>query len=167
MCGEPERGDDAVAFRAVAALADTLDPTVARDIEIRPCGALEVDDLVEVRPGAACLIVDAVLGVPAGELVVRPLASLIAAPGEPGTAGGSAAGPTPRSTHLLPVADVLTLAAIVRPGLPVGSFVGIGGESFGLGEDLSPEVAAALPALRRAIAAEAGRLAAGDPGASE
>jgi Ni,Fe-hydrogenase maturation factor len=105
-------------------------------------------------------VVDAVVGVAPGEIVVRPLASLVGRPSSVEPSGRPGPGPTPRSTHLLPVEDVLALAAIVRPGLPDGSFVGIGGASFGFGDGLSPAVAAGLPAFERAIAAEAARLAA-------
>jgi Ni,Fe-hydrogenase maturation factor len=58
----------------------------------------------------------------------------------------------------MPADQVLGLAGIVRPGLPPGSFVGIGGASFGLGEGLSPAVERAIPRFAQAIAAEIERL---------
>ena len=150
VCGEPERGDDAAAFRAVEL------PAIAGldGIEVRTCGALDVEDLLAVGPDEACLIVDAAVGVPAGRIVDGTLASLVSS-GE--SQGG---GPGPRSTHVLSVGDALALAAILRPGLPPGAFVGIGGASFELGEGLSPAVRPALPSFADAIAATIGRLAA-------
>jgi hypothetical protein len=56
------------------------------------------------------------------------------------------------------VDQVLGLAAIVRPGLPPGSFIGIGGASFGLGEGLSPDVERAIPRFGEAIVSEIERL---------
>lgn len=219
-CGQPERGDDGVAFAA----ADRLDEwlvgrrDVRRDerlvgrvdggtvrgtdgrVDVRRCGALEPEHLVEIDDEAACVVADCVVGLPAGEVIVLPLAALLdtgvgrrgidsaasaasagggrAAGGGTTAGGGRAAGgeaaidrpsaaavrtrPSPRSTHVLPVADVVALARVVRPGLPAGSFVGIGGERFGLGDGLSPAVEAALPAFVEAIEAAVDRLA--EPG---
>lgn len=148
VCGEPERGDDGAALAA----ADRIEVRLLGRAEVRRCGALEPEHLVDLGQDEACVVVDCVAGIPPGSVIVRPLEAL-AAPDGRSTA-------TPRSTHLLPVADVVTLAGIVRPGLPVGSFVGIGGGRFGLGEGLSPAVEAALPALVDAIDAEVSRLAA-------
>jgi hydrogenase maturation protease len=132
-CGEPERGDDGAALAAVAALP----PLVAGRVAIVRCGQLEVDHLLAVPDGAVCVVVDAAVGVAAGEVVVIPLADLA------DRAGRGA----PRSSHALPPDQVVSLAAALRGRPPDGVFVGIGGRAFGLGAGLSPEVAAGMPAF--------------------
>jgi hydrogenase maturation protease len=145
VCGELRRGDDAAAFVAI----EGLPPAIRQAADFRLVGALDVDDIVSIADGAACLIVDAAVGPDPGEVALGSLDSL-ARPSRDGAA--------PRSTHALPIDQVLGLAGIVRPGLPAGSFVGIGGASFGLGEALSPEVERAIPRFTEAIAAEIERL---------
>ena len=149
VCGEPERGDDAVAFAAVAALpAD-----VRRLADVRPCGQLEVDDLLAVPEGIGCVVVDAAVGVPPGLVVRIPLADIAAR-----TGGGA-----PRSSHTLPPDQAIALAEALRGVPPVGVFVGIGGSDFSLGAGLSPAVMAGLPALTARLAEEI-RLIASGPG---
>ena len=144
VCGEPERGDDAVAFAAVAAL-----PAAVRDrADIVPCGQLEVDDLLEVTAGVPCIVVDAAVGVPPGEVVTVPLADIAARRG-----GGA-----PRSSHALAPDQVIALAATLRGAPPDGVFVGIGGVDFDLGADLSPAVRAGLPRLVERLVTEIERL---------
>ncbi len=147
VCGELTRGDDAVAFAAVDAM-----PEASRDLaDLRMCGQLEVDQLLDVPAGTPCVVVDAALGVAPGSVVVIGLDEI--AERKRGTG--------PRSSHTLPVDQVLALAATMR-GAPLdGVFVGIGGESFDFGAPLSPRVAAGLPALTDRVAAEVERLAAG------
>ncbi len=148
VCGEPERGDDALAFAAVRALPDRA----ARLADVRYCGQLEVEALLELPLGTPCVIVDAAVGVRPGTVVTLPLERV----------AGRAAGGGPRSSHALPVEQVLALAAVLRGEPPSGTFVGMGGSSFGLGDPLSPAVAAALPELTARIAAEIAHLA-GEP----
>jgi hydrogenase maturation protease len=152
-CGEMERGDDAAALRAVNLLRDAGDERM----EVRPIGALEPEHLLELgdRP---CVVADCVAGIAPGDVVVRSLEGLLPGAGPPGRSSGGGAVPVARSTHLLPIGDVLALAEIVRPGLPRGTFVGIGGADFGLGRPLSPDVERALPAFAEAIAAAAAGL---------
>ena len=145
-CGEPARGDDAAALRAI----ERLPAAALEAAEIRHCRTLGPDDLVEVGPDEVCLLVDAAVGITPGLVVRGPLESLARQAPRPAI---------PRSSHLVPVEEALGLAAILRPGLPAGSFVAIGGVSFGLGERLSAPVEAALPAFVEAIAAEIERLA--------
>jgi hypothetical protein len=72
---------------------------------------------------------------------------------------GDSDAPTPRSSHELPVDQVLGLADVMRPGgLPEGTFVGIGGRRFGYGRPLSRSVRINMPAFQAAIAAELSRL---------
>jgi hydrogenase maturation protease len=145
VCGERERGDDGVAFAAVAALpADVL-----RLADVRPCGQLEVDDLLAVPEGAACVVVDAAVGVAPGEVVVISLAAIAA----------QAAGGAPRSSHTLPPDQAIGLAAALRGAPPAGVFVGIGGVDFSLGAGFSAAVAAGLPTLVARLAEEVARAA--------
>jgi hydrogenase maturation protease len=146
VCGEVERGDDAAGPRAVDGLpVDVLDL-----VDQHRVAALDLDTLLDVPEGVACVLVDAAIGIEPGRAVVLPLEGLLAR-----TPGGG----VPRSSHELPVEQVLGLAAILRGALPTGSFVGLGAASAGLGAPLSPRVEAALPAFRAAIAGEIRRLA--------
>jgi hypothetical protein len=67
--------------------------------------------------------------------------------------------PAAVSSHQVPLPDVLGIAA--RLGwVADGTFLGVGGERFGLGDAPSEEVVAAAPRLRAAIVLEVARLAA-------
>jgi hydrogenase maturation protease len=148
VCGEPERGDDAAGPLAV----DGLPAGILRLVEQRRAAALDVDVLLGVPNGVACVLVDAAVGIEPGQVVVMPLDRLLA------RADRSA---IPRSSHELPVEQVVGLAEVLRGALPAGSFVGLGAAASGFGAALSPAVEAALPAFRTAIAAEIRRLAIG------
>ena len=152
-CGDPARGDDGAALAAVA----LLPPAVLATCEVVPAGALDVLLLVDLPADAPCIVVDAVVGLPPGEVWVRPLAALVGRARALLEAGRT---PEPRSSHELPIDQVLALAAELRASPPAGTFVGIGGAEFGFGRTLSSEVAAGLPALAAAIEAEIARLAA-------
>ena len=97
------------------------------------------------------IVADAAVGVAAGEVVIVPLAEIVQ----------RASGATPASSHSLPPDQVLAVAGEMRGGPFRGVFVGIGAVEFGFGEELSPEVAAGLPALTAALEAEIRRLSAG------
>lgn len=177
-CGQRDRGDDAVALLAAERLGEQLarDERLARGDgapptpEVHLAGGLEVEDVLAIGADQALLVVDAVDGPAPGAVIVRPLASLLPLAGgdaPPVSArdghGPALGGLAPRSSHAIPIPDVLALAAALRPGLPTGSFIGIGFASAGFGQGLSPAVEAALPALVEAIAQEVRRLR-GDPG---
>jgi hydrogenase maturation protease len=142
LCGEPLRGDDGVAALAGAGLSpETLDGATVRTVR-----GLATSDLLELPHGAASVVVDAVSGVPPGRLVVRALEGL-----------ERKGFPVAMSSHQIPLRDVLALAA--RLGWqPCGTFLGVGGERFGLGDDPSPAVLDAVPRLRAAIVLEVARL---------
>jgi hydrogenase maturation protease len=148
VCGEPERGDDAAGPRAV----EGLPAGVLRLVEQHRTTALDVDTLLGVPEGVACVLVDAAVGIEPGRVVVMPLERLLVRAHD---------GAIPRSSHELPVEQVIGLAAILRGELPAGSFVGLGAAACGLGAPLSPSVEAALPEFRAAIATEIRRLATG------
>lgn len=131
-CGEPMRGDDAVADAVIAALPATTMGLV----EVRHPGHLMPDDLLATR--GPVILVDAVEGPAAGEVVDLPLASLMAA---------HAAGINPASSHALPLPVTLGIVERLRGGgLPEGRFVGVAGAGYGIGAPLSGAVRDAVPA---------------------
>jgi hydrogenase maturation protease len=142
-----------VAVREVAA---DLPPDVLDRVEIRETGQLDPADLVELAAAGGAIVVDAIVGVPAGEVVVLPLEMLAA--GTPGSGRQGCSGAIPRSSHVLPVDQLVALAAALRGAPPRGVLVGVGCERFGYGESLSPAVAAAVPLLAAVIRSEIARL---------
>ncbi len=156
-CGEPMRGDDAAAVLAMAAIS----PDAARLAEVRLVGQLNAEDLLDAPEPV--IVVDAVNGPPPGEVLEIPLTEL-AAGGLPGHAV---------SSHALPLATAVALAAQLRRSAPQGRFVGVAGAGYGLGTDLSDPVRRAMPQFTRAIelairelAADAGEWPHGTDGSS-
>jgi hydrogenase maturation protease len=143
VCGNAERGDDGAALAAVASLLAGLPPHLLDVLEVRRCEQLDLDDLIDLPTTAACVIADAVVGLAPGEVVTIPLTEL---PGR-----DAAASPVPRSSHVLPIGQLVAIAEIMRDDPLDGSFVGIGGRSFGFGRGIGRPVRAALPAYRAAI----------------
>lgn len=140
-CGERARGDDAAGPLAVEAVLAGLPDELRERLDVRDCGGPDPVDMLDQPPGQPCLVVDAVVGVGPGEVVSLPLESV-------------AAGSTqliPATTHTLSLPETLALAATVRGHPVTGWLVGLGGARFGLGEPLSPDVAAAMPRFEAAI----------------
>lgn len=144
VCGTADRGDDGAALAAIAHLLPTLSLEMRNLIEVRRCPQLDAADLVDVAVDERCVIVDTAVGVPAGSIVSIPLAEL----------GHRSPGVAPRSSHALPLDQVLLVAAAIRGTLPEGRFVGIGGKWFGYGSRFSRAVRAGLPNLEATILAE-------------
>jgi len=143
VCGNAERGDDGAALAAVATLLAGLPPHLLAVLEVRRCEQLDLEDLLDLPPRAACVITDAVVGLLPGEVVTIPLVDL--------PDRDAAAGPVPRSSHVLPIGQLVAIAAVMREHPLDGAFVGIGGRSFGFGRGIGRPVRAALPAFRAAI----------------
>lgn len=137
VLGDPMRGDDGAALLA----AQRLEAAAIPDCRIRHVGQLGPDDLVAALTEGRCLVLDAVRGVPPGEVVELPLARV---------ADGN--GPQPASSHALPPGVIVRLAAALGAPLDAGTFLGIGGERFGLGDAISPAVQRGLAGYERAIA---------------
>ena len=129
VCGDPARGDDGAALAAVRRLA----PLGRHGLRVRRVGQLEPDDLVEALADGTCVVVDAVRGIEPGRVVDRPLREI-----------ASRAGPVPASSHALPIETVIGLAEALGADVDRATFVGIGGERFGLGAGLSASVEAGL-----------------------
>jgi hydrogenase maturation protease len=137
VCGSFERGDDGAPTAAAHLLRDHL----REDVRVRIVSQLDIDDLLAVPPGARVVVVDAVVGIRPGQIVELPLTGL----------AGRDDRLRPRSSHALTLPEILGLAALIR-GRPLkGRIVAIGGKAFGLGADLSPRVARAIPALAAAV----------------
>ena len=145
VCGNPDRGDDGAPLEAVAGLLPGLPPHLLADLDIRRCEQLEIEDLIELPDGSACVIVDAAVGIAPGSVVTIPLTEV--------PARDAAAGPVPRSSHVLPIGQLVAIAEIMR-GAPLdGSLVAVGGGAFGFGPGLGRSVRRALPAFQDAIEA--------------
>jgi hydrogenase maturation protease len=153
VCGAADRGDDGAALVAVATLLPILPPSLLGVLDVRRCGQLQVDDLVDVPHDMAAIVVDAAVGIAPGSVAVVPLDDLL----------GRRDGAAPHSSHALPVDQVIAIAAAIRGRLPAGSFVGIGGRRFSFGQVLSRPVRAGLPAFRTAIEQEITRLSEAAP----
>jgi hydrogenase maturation protease len=150
ICGNADRGDDGAAIAAIAPPRPALPPRLLERLEVRRCGHLRLEDLVDVPATEAAVVVDAAVGIPPGHVVILPLTAIA---GDPSV-------PTPRSTHELPIDQVIGLAALCRDGgVPSGSFVGIGGRRFGYGRPLSRSVRLNIDAYKEAIESELRRLA--------
>ncbi len=119
--------------------------------EIREVGQLDVLLLLDLpgRGGAASSSTRWRASTP-GEVWVRPLPALVDRARALADAGRA---PEPRSSHELPLEQVLALAATLRDAPPAGTFVGIGGSCWDVGTPLTEAVVAGLPAFAAAIAA--------------
>ena len=149
VCGSVDRGDDGAAVIAVGRLLARLDRGRLRTIAIERCGQLDVQDLLDVPAGTPVLIVDAAAGIRAGRLVKRSLDELI----------DHRRGPAPRSSHALPINQLLGIVNVLVAEPLRGYFVGIGGADFSPGSSLSPQVAREMPAFIDAVGAAIDELA--------
>jgi hydrogenase maturation protease len=130
VCGEPMRGDDAVA----RAILERLPATTRRLVTVTTLAAPMPGDLIDTS--GPVIILDAVSGPAPGEVIDLPLAALLA-PDHATTAA---------SSHALPIPAVLRLVERIRGDLPEGRFIGIAGGRFALGAPLSASVRMSIPA---------------------
>jgi len=133
VCGAIDRGDDGAAVRA----ARTLTQVVRREATIEEVGYLSPELLLGDPPSTRRLVLDCVAGLPCGEILDLPLAELPELEARMGTT----------SSHALAPGAAVALAALLGAVRPTDRFLGIGGESFSVGDDLSPRVVAQLGAL--------------------
>lgn len=132
-CGSIDRGDDGAAIRAVRALSQL----VRREASIEEVGYLSPELLMGDSPAMRRLVVDCVAGLPCGEILDLPLADLPAVEAQMGTT----------SSHALAPGAAVALADLLGCVRPTDRFLGIGGKSFAVGDDLSPAVVARFSAL--------------------
>ena len=140
VCGSADRGDDGAALCAVAHVLPRLEAPLRQRVEVRRCPQLDPADLIDVADGEACLVLDTVVGVEAGTVVRIPLDEL--------TRMEDVA---PRSSHALPISQVLGIAEAIRGQLPRGLLVGVGGRWFGFGETRSRAMRDGMPAFELAV----------------
>ncbi len=136
LCGDVMRRDDGVALIA----ARRLPARVAARAELRAVGQLDPQLLIDA--GRPCVVVDAVVGIPPGEVVSLPLLDVAAL-----------GAPAPHSSHALPAASVVELARILGADLATSRLVGIGIGDVRFGARLSPAVRRGLPGLVAALSA--------------
>ena len=148
VCGSADRGDDGAALHAVARLLPRLTADLRQRLEIRRCPQLDAIDLIDVPAGESCVVLDTVVGVEPGAVVDIPLDELVTCDGM-----------TPRSSHELPIEQVLGITMAVRGAIPTGTFVGIGGKWFGFGQVQSRALRQGMPAFEQAAEAAILRLA--------
>lgn len=145
VCGEVHRSDDGAAFRAIRLLA----PTVRAQTHVIPVGQLDASALVDLPVGLPCIVVDAVAGVPPGNVIAMPLAEVA----ELGRARATKLAKRKASTsHELALEQTLALAELLR-GAPIrGWFVGIGIATVKPGDTVSPAIVLGLPELSAKLA---------------
>jgi hydrogenase maturation protease len=132
-CGAIDRGDDGAALRAVRALSQVA----RREATIEEVGYLSPELLLDDPPDTRRLVLDTVAGLRCGEIVDVPLGDLPALEAELGAT----------STHALAPGAAVALADLLGAVRPTDRFLGIGGVSFDVGDELSPAVVAQLGAL--------------------
>jgi hydrogenase maturation protease len=142
VCGSADRGDDGAALAAIAHILPSLGPAISAHLEVRRCQQLDATDLIDVAPHESCLVLVSVVGVEPGTIVDMPLDALVW--------GVDIA---PRSSHALPIQQVLGIAEAVRGELPPGRFLGIGGKWFGFGPTRSRALKRGMPAFETAVRA--------------
>jgi len=136
VCGSAGGGDDGAGPAVVPIVQQRLPP----DVRLKVVGLLEIDHLLAIPPGAGVVIVDAAIGIPAGQIVTLPIDGLVGSEDI-----------QPRLSRALVFPEVLGFANMLR-GTPLrGEIVAIGARQFGRGKPMSRRVAIALPALADAI----------------
>ena len=126
--GNPLRGDDGLGWRAAEALSNDF----AEGMEIRTCHQLLPEVAEPVSRADTIFFIDAARDGEPGELRCTPL--------NPEKAAA-------RFTHQLSPAGILSLSDELYGRVPKAFLLSICGESFELGEKLSPVVVATLPRL--------------------
>lgn len=132
-CGAIDRGDDGAALRAVRSLSRRA----RGGAQIEEVGYLSPELLTGDPPELPRLVLDCVAGLPGGEIIDLPLTDLPELEARMRTT----------STHALAPGAAVAIAGLLDAVRPADRFLGIGGERFDVGDDLSPAVSARLDAL--------------------
>ena len=141
VCGTLDRCDDGAAIWASSMLMAELRAAGRDRLEVRRCGQLDVQDLLDAPAGVPLVIADTAAGIEPGRIVTLTFDELLANP----------RGPVPHSSHALPIDQVIGISRQLADGDVHGRFVGVGGADFGFGRSLSPPVRKALPDFAAAI----------------
>lgn len=139
-------GDEGVGVHAVRALA--CDYRFPPEVELLDGGTAGMELLEPIRQARHLIVIDAVDAGAAPGTVLR-----LAGDEVPVFFGRSHLSP-----HQVGLSDVLAVARLAGWAPATVTVYGIEPESLDVGVDLTPRVAAALPGLLRAVAAEMGRL---------
>ena len=138
--GQRERGDDAAGLL----LADHFRDVAPDNISVLIGAADAASLLAQFEGFRAVIVVDCARGGGAPGSILRLPADFAASPG-----------PRAKSSHGNALADAMALGAALGCLPPRLSVFAVVGERFGLGEPLSPAVAAALPDLAALVLREA------------
>jgi hydrogenase maturation protease len=134
VCGNVDRADDGAAIWAVSHLLPGAAADELPGLDVRRCGQLEVEDLVDGGLVGPLLIVDTAVGIRPGRIVTLSFDELL-------QHTSSAA---PRSSHSLPIDQVIGVARHLADGPVDGLFVGIGAGDVSHGRSLSKPVREAM-----------------------
>ncbi len=143
--GNALRTDDGVGPRVAELLAG--DPRLA-GATVTACHQLSPELADDMRSATLVVLVDATTEAPPGAVVVRRVEAVDAAGA--GGGGGARGGVGPTSHHVDP-GVLLALTRDLYGATPATHVVSVGVADMGLGEALSPGVAAALPAVVEAV----------------
>jgi hydrogenase maturation protease len=151
--GNTLRSDDGVGANAARALA--ADPRLA-GARVIACHQLAPELAADMADASLVVLIDASVEAPPGAIEVRRLSSG-AGRGTAFTASGAGAGGA--TSHRVGAEELVALAAELYGAAPEVLVVSVGVATMETGEELSPEVAAALPGVADAVGAlVAGRL---------
>ncbi len=128
--GNPLRGDDGVGWRAAERLAEALD---AHDVTVRVSHQLMPEFADDVSRSEFVVFIDAACDNSPGEVRFERV--------EPDRA------PSAAFSHQLSPPALLGMAEKLYGSRPEACLFSVGARSFEFGEELSPEVESALPAL--------------------
>jgi len=138
--GNTLHSDDGIGPQAIEKLRS--DPRVPKDISLIEGGTLGLELLTYIWDCSYLLVLDAVdVGQPPGTLVRMSSQELQTLPGK-------------ASAHQLGVADLLVALRVLAKQPPQVVLLGVQPASTEWGTELSPAVAAVLPALADAVVAE-------------
>lgn len=139
--GNALRSDDGIGVHAAALLRE--DHRLA-GVEILALHQLTPELTLDMSRASLVVLIDASTEDPPGSVAVRPLAFDTAA------GRGAAAGPGSSSHHVGP-GELVALAAELYGAAPEVVVVSVGVATTEVGEELSPAVVAALPAVTEAV----------------
>jgi hydrogenase maturation protease len=131
VCGNVDRADDGAAIWAVSHLVPGFTTNdLPPGIDVQRCGQLDVEHLIERGADSPVVIVDAAVGVRPGQVVTMTFDELLAATSKV----------APRSSHSLPIDQVIGVARALSDAPIEGLFVGIGAGDVTPGRSLSRPV---------------------------